>query len=644
MPAREGNPGIPEGLAVTCQRSNVKRIPDRIIHIIALFGGAVYLAQTWLLAHTQMSVLDEGLYLYKGWLFATGTYEPYQDYGPWTNHMPLSYLIPGWFQQVFGPGLFTGRLLAILCGLLVVGGLWLLARRFGGAWWGAAVVWAVALNPAVIKIFSVQASQVLAAAILVWTLVLLLGEDKPIWQLALGAALAAVLGLTRFNLIPVLPLSIAYVYWVYGRKTGNAALVAGALVFVLGHLVFWPNILRIWTPWFPDQLTPFLDAFRRPPNEGASWAPDIRASSRFFSFFQGIRFHFMGLMAVLITLLAYPARGAFPKPMRAKTLVFLVVMFLLLFTAHAWAALGNNYCVFCFSTYLSFFSLSGLLVLVIAYPYLEFTRPLARYAWWVLFLIVTVAGISAFNTIGEGLIVQGTASSILKTEIPRFNSSGSYPVWGLVENISGKNFEYQVVALQRFMRFSVGSLIGALAMLGVWWIARRFKTTGVVPAQRVINVFLVAALFFSPAAFLGGGYHTYDCSGDVIAAYEAAGTYLDEIVPPGARVYWDTFASPVPLLYLEDIEIYPQQLNGFYSYKYGGDPDALARFGHWNQSLAEQWASEADVILLSPRVYRDPDRAWMGTNLERGDFKQFASADPVHPCDPESRIIVFVRK
>ena len=622
----------------------MKRFPDRTIHFLSFLGGAVFLVQLWLRAHTQTSVLDEGLYLYKGWLFANGTYVPFQDYGPWTNHMPLSYLIPGWFQVLFGPGLMTGRLLAILCGILVVFGLWLLARRFGGSWWGAGVVWAVALNPAVIKIFSVQASQVLAAAILVWALVLLLGEDRPAWQLALGMALAGALGLTRFNLIPILPLSAVYVYWTHGRKTGHIALAAGLFVFLLGHAVYWPEILKNWTPWFPDRLTPFLDAFRRPPNDGAYWAPEIKVSSRLFSLLQGIRFHFTSLMAVLVTILAFPLRSAFPTPVRYKTLVFLATTYLVLLVLHAWAALGNSYCVFCFTTYLSFFSLTGLLVLVIAYPYLNVARFSARYAWWFLFIVVCAAGLSTFNTLGEALIRQGTTASLLKTQIPRLSGGASYPIWGLIENLTGKNYEYQVVVLQRFLRYAAGTGLGALAMIAIGWMSRRFKSAGDTQVLRLVNVFFAASLLFSPTVFLGGGYHTYDCSGDVIAAYEEAGAYLDGLIPPGARVYWDTFSSPIPLLYMDDIVIYPQQLNGFYSYKYGGDPDALARFGHWNRALSEQWASEADVVLLSPAVYRDPDRAWLVELVESGEFKQFASTGPVHPCDPESRIVVFVRK
>ena len=93
-----------------------------LAEVMAVLGGIWFLIQTIIYALTQESILDEGAYLYKGYLFATGQYVPYQAYGPWTNHMPLSFMIPGWIQLILGPGLRTGRYFAIaMAGLLLIG-------------------------------------------------------------------------------------------------------------------------------------------------------------------------------------------------------------------------------------------------------------------------------------------------------------------------------------------------------------------------------------------------------------------------------------------------------------------------------------------------------------------------------------------
>ena len=119
--------------------------------LLAFAGVILYSVLSVGYAFTQRSTIDEGLYQYKGYLFASGTYQPFQDYGPRTQYAPFSYLIPGAVQLVFGPSLLTGRLFGVITGILALVGLWLVACRLGGYWWGAAAVWATALNPGVIR-------------------------------------------------------------------------------------------------------------------------------------------------------------------------------------------------------------------------------------------------------------------------------------------------------------------------------------------------------------------------------------------------------------------------------------------------------------------------------------------------------------
>ena len=52
---------------------------------LALVGFVAYLGQAINLTFTQRSIVDEGLYLFKGYLFVLGIYSPYQDYGFWTQ-------------------------------------------------------------------------------------------------------------------------------------------------------------------------------------------------------------------------------------------------------------------------------------------------------------------------------------------------------------------------------------------------------------------------------------------------------------------------------------------------------------------------------------------------------------------------------
>jgi hypothetical protein len=126
--------------------------------ILALIGGSAYFIQSWIYAHTQESILDEGAYLVKGYLFATGKYRPFQDYGPLTNHMPLSFLIPGWIQVLFQPGLRTGRYFSVILGVLMLAGIWIVSCRLGNEWWAALLIWLIVINEPLIRTYSIFAS------------------------------------------------------------------------------------------------------------------------------------------------------------------------------------------------------------------------------------------------------------------------------------------------------------------------------------------------------------------------------------------------------------------------------------------------------------------------------------------------------
>jgi hypothetical protein len=618
-------------------------------------------------ARTQASVLDEGLYLVKGWLFAAGRYVPYQPYGPWMNQMPLSYIIPGWVQEIFGAGLRTGRGFAVALGMLAVLGVWALARRFTGAAMlhaasprtclPALAVWAIALNPALLKIYSVQASQGLGACLLIWALVFTLhpesvmrnpanhenggGEGKPSLpsrlphaSLFFGGVLAGLLPLVRINLLPVLPALVLYAFWAHGRRGGWYTLAGAAAAFLGGHAAFWPGILRNWAPYFPQALTPFLDPFRRPDSVIPLWQPEISPASRLLAFVQGVRYHFVPLLGAAGTLL-------FWRRARQRAAAYtLLALFGILFLAHALASLAQSYCVFCFTPYLAFFSLTGLVVAAITLPDWDWARP-ARLVPAAVILLALGVGWSAWDSVGAAWLRQPAVVQIVKTEIPM--SGGTIPLWGLLENKFGWDYESIVRGGQLWGRVAISMLIALSGAGLILWGARCMRGRASRGGRAFLSL-LFAGLLLSPTAYLGGGYRTYDCGGDVIAAYEAAGAHLNARIPAGADIYWGTGESPIPLLYLPDAELHPAQLNGLYSYKAGGAPDALHRHGLWSRELAQQWAAEADAILVSPGLFREAGSAWLADLLTSGAFTELDAAPPVHPCDANSRILIFVRK
>ncbi len=199
--------------------------------VLTIAGFLTYILRSVEIARTKTSFLDEGLYLYKGYLFVNGLQPPFADYGVWTNHAILSFLIPGYVQKWFGAGLETGRYFMIFLSLFTLLGLWVFAKRWGNAWWAAGVVWVMVLNPAEIKIHTLAISEGLVAALLVWIVLLAVGEKRPLWQILLSAALTAPLVLTRENMAFVPPILFLYIFWQHGWKAGLLAMLcAGSLV------------------------------------------------------------------------------------------------------------------------------------------------------------------------------------------------------------------------------------------------------------------------------------------------------------------------------------------------------------------------------------------------------------------------------
>jgi hypothetical protein len=633
---------------ISSSRKALKRLANRwgkkegIALALALAGAAVYLAFSIHFANTQRSTIDEGLYLYKGYLFAKGIYHPYQEYGPRTEYSPLSYLIPGYIQSWFGPGLLTGRIFAIFVGVFALLGLWTTARRLAGPWWASLVVCAVALNPAIIRFYSFGLSQGLVICLLMWMLFLVLGKDRSIWQTCLGAALAALILLTRQNMAPVLPILLVYIFWQFGCRQGLLSTLAGIGVAIAGNLLFWPGILMAWAPWLPASLTPFLDVWRQPADvtPAMKFLPD--AITRLYTLLEGLRFHFVPLAGSLMGLVLWPARKAWRSEQQFRTGVFLAVLFFLLLGLHIWAGLGlsginygNAYTV---NPYLAFFSYIGYLLTIAVFSNLRGQVSAARQIVLgaVILLMSASVGYGSFLSVGELL---------LRIRIPRvwsFFRTGKIlpgvPIWDFLANKYGITFNTSHRMIPLFAGLS-GGLLVLLIGLAIRSFLKHKKVLqswsyGILAAA----VFLLAGIIFSPTGFLGGGFDQWECNMNVIKTYEQTGRFLASNISTSDRVYWEGGNAVAVLLYVPGVQIHPQQLDSQWNFFHGGDSDALVRLGLWNDELAKRWRDEASVIIMQQVDYPD----WQ-SYLDTSGFIEFDPPKPPLNCEPDTYLRIFVR-
>lgn len=594
---------------------------------LSLAGMFAYAGVMWHFVHVQFSVLDEGLYLYKGWLLASGVYTPFQDNGLWMNQMPLSYLIPGGVQVLFGPGLLTGRMFAFALALFSILGWWLTARRLGGRWAALAVVWAMALNPAAARMSALAASQGLVAALLAWTMFFALGSDRKGWQLFLGGLLAGIVVMVRINLLLLLPLLGLYVLFSRPklRWGGFFFILAGMLVSFGGtHALYWPNILRLWARWLP---LPFLADFFPPPNLPV-WKPDTAFLLRVASFFLAFRAHFAALMGSLAAMVFWPQRG---KMKEEKAAMFLLLFFLSSFLLHAWAALGNEYCIFCFQTYTTFYAGIGLLLMAVTLPRWNGNPPLWRKLLGALAMLTLLGGMGYS---AEGLVRDSLPENFYKRlmSLPMPGFDGAQ-IWQVFANKFGLEYEQVSDAVQAGFPVIVAAAFGLLIFF-----AGRILGGSKHGFRAGFVVLILIGTLCAPSPFIAGEYKAYDCPADVLPSYQAAGAALTQVVPPGAKVYWAGY-SPVTLLYLPGIEILPGQLHGVYSLRISEDDAALRRYGWWNQPLAEAWLAQADFVLMEQR---DLERESL-TEAQLDDFELVLQTVP-QSCRPGSAVLVYRRK
>lgn len=583
-----------------------------LIEIITLLGVILFVARSLYFAHSSLSIGDEGAYLFKGLVFARGEFAPFEDYGYWTNKAPLAFLIPGEIQYWFGAGLREARYFALAVSFLMLAGVWILTNRLGGRKWAAIAMWVFALSDANTSIYSQALSQGLVACMLTWVFVCILGEKRPLWQLILASLLSVVIVMTRQNMIVFLPLLVLYIFWQHGKNAGAWSLASSAALFILFHVIYWPNIMQLWSLWLPESLTPFLN-YSRPFAVFGYDTFEIGNLSRIQSVAIGIQHHFFLLCGFAGALILFPPRSKWKSASQFKIAIFLGLSFISLFLMHTWASLFNQFCIQCFSPYQMFYSVAGLLFIVIVFSN-GISDSTFRRAILMLVLLIFSAGLASyyFQRIGEW--------SLAAIQFPRVNSAGQFTVASLGEVLT-YIFNLPLDVQKRVGAAFTGALAGIILLI-LYWIVQRFALVKNWTRQNAslatLNLFLLVGVILPPAA--NAGTYATPCSTNFLTYYEHAGHALADAIPPDSLVYWKGSGRHIAmLLYMDDVRFFPPQITAGAGYVRAGDPERLLRFGMFNDEMDSQWRDSADYFII-----------WKGypnTNLD--DFQNDPRYEPV---------------
>ena len=598
--------------------------------LIALLGLILYTIQALVYAHLLLPNLDEGSYLYKGYLLAEGLYKAFQPYGFWINKMYLSFFIWGWVQALFMPGLLAPRYVAVFLSVLSLLGLWIVSRRMGNRWLAAIAVWVLALDPTLIGTYSTARSQVLVICMLTWVLVFSLGAERPVWQIVGSAFLTGIMILTRENMVFIIPLLILYIFWQHGRKKGFLTLITIFVVLFIGHIIYWPGIMYLWERWLPASLLHFLgqtspDLGKSILTSSASWAARLNSLS------QAIRIQFIPFIGSIIVLLVWPKREAWKTSAHFRAAVFLGVLFFILLITHAWASIGDNYCVFCLSDYIAFWGNVGLLLVVVSISAWNKTPSLfAKVA-----IVATV--LAATTAIGYALFAQ-IGSGLLNMPLPRLRAGHLLPGWASLWQVLSNKYHIVYADARGYIPAIAGLVVGILLLIISFIIFRHhpYRKT-MYFASFVAYGFLILGLVLLP--LLTWTYEVDICQTDVLSSYGKIGAQLASIAPPGTKIYLDGTLTDVTLLYTHSADILLPQLNDYNSLRIGGDPDQELRNGFWNEQIGLQWRNTADVFVIE----EDRMSGWKDY-LTPDKFEQIPLSPTLFTCSTDANILLFKRK
>jgi hypothetical protein len=637
--------------------------------VVILLGLFYYTIRSFKFANTIPStVWDEGMYMMNGFLFVSGKYVPYQDFGPWTNQLPFAYWLGGIPQVLFGPGLRAGRYFAVFLGLLSLSGLALAANRLNGKWWSAVVIWIVALNSGWVIAYSQVFSQGMVSFLLAWALFFLVGKQQHTRDLMISTIFFSLAGMVRVNVLPLVFVFILYAFWQKGMKVGFMVLGAGIAPILFFHGLYWPNILKFWAYWIPVELFPIGANYQSPWREvflpeTISWwkisewwgDPTHLAWEGLRVFIDALRANFISWFGVLVSCLFIPWKGEFKHKNDKKLIIFLIISYALMFAVHTYAAIGGKTCQFsCYPLYFLFFNWIGIIGLVASSPYWKREIKLGPYLVVILLFLMSFVVFeyrleSDFRTERGFIIAEifGVDLEILKKDpVPGvFNEN---PFW----NYLTENFNFDSYRWLRFL------WLNELLTKGLWWIIPIVivvlskilisiadkKLFPALPKKSFHILFLLflSALFASNRLF-SGPLTFATCENNIIDQQEQIGSQLQTIFKPGSSVFWDVKSS-VPLLYVPDVRINLAQLGARFTLidDPSADKNSLGKFGWWSISQGEEWIENSDYAIVEYHAYQGP---WnWEERLANHEFSLVEETLPLQSClGNPTMLLVFQR-
>jgi hypothetical protein len=544
--------------------------------------------------------MDEGTYLLKGRLFLEGQYRPFEENGLLTNKPLFSFWILG-LSQMLSIGLRSGRYFAILLSIGVFIGLWFTSKKYLGLKSALFNSLLITINQAIIIYYSRAMTEVVTALLIIWSLYYILGAEHKKTELCFGLILAAIVLLTRQNLLPFFVFSLLYVIWENGFKKSLVPILLSISFFIAINIMYWPDIYTyIWEPLLPTNIASFLNNIFNVNVSGNLGMPYLDREYGLIQemqvLFQTLRYYLIPIFTSIFAFLLIDW-----KKMKSgkdyKKCIFLLITFLSLILLHLLAPIINNVYLYSMPAYPSFFIPIGLLIFPFCIRYMRDKSTWCVTVIMILSIIIIFAGIglSLYRTISEPLMT---------LKVPRVKNfsfqEGNIELWKLLSNkLKLDYFQLEYLVTTGF-GFSFGILFILIAVI-FWKIfsKREVNSPKIDFSKAIFLQFIILCVLLSPTKYMAGNSSINLCAnGDVLSSHEKVAEQLKGTISDGSLVYYETNETSIPLMYLTEVNFYPNLLNQKFYFRIGGDDEYLEKIGYWNESLAFKWIANADYLVL----------------------------------------------
>ncbi len=258
----------------------------------------------------------------------------------------------------------------------------------------------------------------------------------------------------------------------------------------------------------------------------------------------------------------------------------------------------------------------------------------AAYTGFLVIVLSTLAGLGASQEIGADL-----ADIHIPLVLTGTFRSGTIPIWGILENGLGIAITTTRWILPTLLGFIAGLSIVLVGALIIRFDRKKSLDFRYHFSPIVLGTLIILGVLFSPSRMLSALDQGERCDQDVLASIEDSGNHLDQLLPANSLIYWNGGPSAVPLLYILDTHFFPAQLNDVYTFRQGGDPDILEKYGLWNAALSERWVDEADSVIFRENTFSPKWKLW----LDENGFTEMPRSPSTNPCAPNHRLRIFMR-